>query len=92
MNRLILSGLVALAVAACTSSYVAPPSYYAGEYKSAGDAARADLSYIPPTDPRYSENGAPRAGEPTGTYIAGDPRLVGDGKTYAPIYHRYHHR
>ncbi len=85
-------GALALGAAACTTTNVVPPGYNADQYKSAADAARSNLSYVPPTDPRYSENGAPRAGEPTGVSIAGDPRLLGDGRTYAPIYHRYTYR
>jgi hypothetical protein len=46
---------------------------------------RSDLSFIPPTDPRYSENGAPRAGEVTGESRAGPPWLVGAGRSYAPL-------
>jgi hypothetical protein len=44
-----------------------------------------DMTFIPPTDPRYSENGAPRAGEVTGGSIAGDADQVGVGKSYGPI-------
>lgn len=44
-----------------------------------------DLTFIPPTDPRYAENGAPRAGEVTGGSLAGDPDQVGAGKSYAPV-------
>lgn len=46
---------------------------------------RRDLTFIPPTDPRYAENGAPRAGQVTGGSIAGDPDQVGVGKSYAPV-------
>ena len=84
----IATGVLAIAAAGCTTTNVVPPTYNTDQYKSAADAARSDLSFIPPTDPRYSENGAPRAGEPTGVSIAGDPRLVGDGMTYAPLGHR----
>jgi hypothetical protein len=83
-----VTGLLALGAAACTTTNVVPPGYNTDQYKSAADAAQSDLSFIPPTDPRYSENGAPRAGEPTGINIAGDPRYVGDGKTYAPLGHK----
>ena len=85
---LIATGLVALASAGCTTTNVVPPGYNSADYKGADAVARADFSFIPPTDPRYSENGAPRAGEPTGTNIAGDPKLFANGATYAPIYHR----
>ncbi len=44
-----------------------------------------DFTYIPPTDPRYSENGAPRAGEIKGGSLSGDPDQVGAGKSYAPV-------
>ena len=89
---LIATGLVALTGAACTTTNVVPPGYNSADYKGADAAAHADFSFIPPTDPRYSENGAPRAGEPTGTNIAGDPRLFANGATYAPIYHRYRYQ
>ncbi|MEJ0070746.1 MAG: hypothetical protein WDO24_20715 [Pseudomonadota bacterium] len=91
MMRLALTavGLLALGLAACTTPNVVPPFANTDEYKSAAQAAQSDTSFIPPTDPRYSENGAPRAGEPTGVSVAGDPALIGDGKTYAPISHRH---
>ncbi|HUA55759.1 MAG TPA: hypothetical protein VMB81_26480 [Candidatus Sulfotelmatobacter sp.] len=89
---LIASALVALGGSACSTGTVVPPGYNSAEYKGPDAAKQADLSFIPPTDPRYSENGAPRAGEPTGTSIAGDPRLFANGATYAPIYHRYHYQ
>jgi hypothetical protein len=44
-----------------------------------------DLTFIPPTDPRYSETGAPRAGEVTGGSTAGYPDQVGVGRSYAPV-------
>ena len=92
---LISAGLLALGAAGCTMQTagpgtVVPPGYNTSYYKSAAEAARSDLSYIPPCDPRYAENGAPRAGEPTGASIAGDPRLVGECMSYAPIYHGRH--
>jgi hypothetical protein len=89
MTRLALlsAGLLALGISACSTPNVVPPLANRDEYKSATAAAQTDTSFIPPTDPRYSENGAPRAGEPTGESIAGDPALVGDGKSYAPLSH-----
>ena len=91
-SPLILAGLAALGVSGCTAVNVVPPTYNTDQYKSAAEAAQSDLSFIPPTDPRYSENGAPRAGEPTGISMAGDPRLVGDGKSYAPLNPRNRYR
>ena len=44
-----------------------------------------DFTFIAPTDPRYADNGAPRAGEVTGGSLAGDPDQVGAGKSYAPV-------
>jgi hypothetical protein len=85
---LISTCLLALGAVACTTTNVVPPGYNTARYKSAADAVRTDLSFIPPTDPRYSESGAPRAGEPTGVSIAGDPRLVGEGMSYGKINHR----
>jgi hypothetical protein len=37
---------------------------------------------ISPNDPAYSENGAPRAGQPAGTDTAGAPNTSGN---YAPL-------
>ena len=48
-------------------------------------SAPHDMTFIPPTDPRYSENGAPRAGQITGGSVAGDPDQVGVGRSYAPV-------
>ena len=84
---MVVTGFLALSAAACSTPGVVAPGYNTDQYKSAADAARTDTSFIPPTDPRYSENGAPRAGEPTGVSIAGDPRLM-NGATYAPINHK----
>jgi hypothetical protein len=83
--RLRLALLVAVAAAGCTAVNVVPPFANTDQTKSAADAVRTDTSFIPPTDPRYSETGAPRAGEPTGASISGDPRLLGDGRSYAPV-------
>ncbi|MBI3513142.1 MAG: hypothetical protein HY060_03620 [Proteobacteria bacterium] len=85
---ILLTSLLALSATACTTTNVVLPFTNTDQYKSAADAAKSDLSYIAPTDPRYSENGAPRAGEPTGASIAGDPRLVGEGMSYAPLSHK----
>jgi len=89
---LISTGLLALGVAGCSwqtagPGTVVPPGANTVQYKNATEAAHSDLSYIPPCDPRYAENGAPRAGEVTGATIAGDPRLIGECMSYAPIYH-----
>lgn len=48
-------------------------------------STKRDFTYIAPTDPRYSENGAPRAGEVTGESLAGGPDQVGVGRSYGPI-------
>jgi hypothetical protein len=88
MNRplaVILGGLIAATAGGCTVVNVVPPFYNTEQYKSAAEAARTDTSFIPPTDPRYSESGAPRAGEPTGATLAGDPRMVGESRSYGPI-------
>lgn len=45
-----------------------------------------DLTFIPPTDPRYAETGAPRAGETTGESLAGAPDQVGEGRSYKPVF------
>ena len=82
-----LMALLAPGVAGCTVNYVniVPPGFNTDQYKSAAQATQTDTSFIPPTDPRYSENGAPRAGEPTGASLAGDPRVMGEGRSYGPI-------
>ena len=84
-STLLFAGLLAIGASACTVVNVVPPGANVDQYKNATSAAQSDLSFIPPTDPRYSENGAPRAGEPTGISVAGDPALVGDGRSYAPL-------
>jgi hypothetical protein len=48
-------------------------------------STQRDLTFIPPTDPRYAENGAPRAGEITGESLTGAADQIGGGKAYAPI-------
>jgi len=37
---------------------------------------------VSPSDPAYSENGAPRAGQPSGADVAGAPNPTGN---YAPL-------
>lgn len=91
-STLIVAGVLALSAGGCTAVNVVPPGYNTGQYKTPADVAATDLSFIPPTDPRYSETGAPHVGEPTGISVAGDPKLVGDGKSYAPISERYRFR
>jgi hypothetical protein len=41
---------------------------------------------ISPNDPAYAENGAPRAGQPSGYDTAGAPSPSGN---YAPIQHQH---
>jgi hypothetical protein len=74
----------ALAVAGCTASSPAP-----ARQATAGSTGSATASYgatpnISPNDPAYSENGAPRAGQPSGMDTAGAPSATGN---YAPIQH-----
>jgi hypothetical protein len=88
-STLLLAGLLAVGTSACTVVNVVPPGDNVTQYKSAASASQSDFSFIPPTDPRYSENGAPRAGEPTGVSIGGDPALVGAGRSYAPLNTRH---
>jgi hypothetical protein len=82
--------LIGLGIAGCTITPATAPNvvlpFENTEYWKTTN--KSDLSFVPPTDPRYSENGAPRVGEPTGESIAGDPALVGVGKSYAPITHK----
>jgi hypothetical protein len=42
---------------------------------------------VSPDDPAYSENGAPRAGQPSGIDTAGAPSDTGN---YAPLQHQHH--
>lgn len=84
--KLVLAVLApcALALAACTTSSSAPQP-------TAGSAGALTPQYgaaptISPNDPAYAENGAPRAGQPSGYDTAGAPSPSGN---YAPIQHQH---
>jgi len=77
-------GACTLAVAACSVSSQAPanqPTAGSSGSMTAGYGAAPNIS---PNDPAYSENGAPRAGQPSGTDTAGAASATGN---YAPIQH-----
>jgi len=80
-------GACSLAMAACTISSQGPAAYQptagASGSETAGLGAAPNIS---PTDPAYSENGAPRAGQPSGVDTAGSPSPSGN---YAPIQHEH---
>ena len=87
-----IAGAVALVlgVAGCAGS----PPQAAYNQPAAGaigsDTARLGaFPMISPNDPAYSENGAPRAGQPAGESSAGAASPTGN---YAPIQHNRHGR
>jgi hypothetical protein len=71
------------AVACAASAQVPAPQPTAGSTGSV-TASRGAAPTISPNDPAYSENGAPRAGQPSGYDTAGAPSATGN---YAPIQH-----
>lgn len=85
-GRLVLSaaaGALLLATAACNDSRQASPNQpAAGSYGSSTSGAAPNVS---PDNPAYSESGAPRAGQPSGTNAAGAPNPSGN---YAPLEHK----
>lgn len=84
--RLIYSlGVLTVLVAACSGERpeAANDQPASGSYGSL--TARDGLApNVSPDNPAYSENGAPRAGEPSGDYSAGAPSATGN---YAPVQH-----
>jgi hypothetical protein len=85
--RLIYSlGALTLLLAACSGERpeAANDQPAAGSYGSY--TARQGLApNISPDSPAYSENGAPRAGQPSGENSAGAPSDTGN---YAPLQHQ----
>ena len=78
-------GVLTFLVAACAGAgpEAANDQPAAGSYGSI-TAEKGAFPNISPDDPAYSENGAPRAGQPSGDNIAGAPSATGN---YAPLPH-----
>jgi hypothetical protein len=81
------AGLLLFAVAGCSgasprAALDQPPAGSTGSY-TAYQGAAPDIS---PNDPAYAENGAPRAGQPSGEDTAGAPSPTGN---YAPLQHEH---
>jgi hypothetical protein len=88
-----------VAAAACAIGLIAGLAGCAGSApraapgQAAAGAIGSDTAYlgaaptISPDDPAYAENGAPRAGQPSGIDTAGAPSPTGN---YAPIQHEHH--
>jgi hypothetical protein len=80
-------GACSLAMAACTVTSQGPVGYQPTAGGTGSETAHLGAApNISPTDPAYSENGAPRAGEPSGVDTAGAPSASGN---YAPIQHQH---
>jgi hypothetical protein len=80
---------LALALGACTVSSSPAPT----PQPTAGSSGSLTPGYgaaptISPNDPAYAENGAPRAGQPSGYDTAGAPSASGN---YAPVQHPEDH-
>jgi hypothetical protein len=73
-----------LAMAAGAASAQVPAQQPAAGSTGSATAARGAAPNISPNDPAYSENGAPRPGQPSGYDTAGAPSASGN---YAPVQH-----
>jgi len=73
-----------LAIAACTAASPTPANQPTAGSIGSATAGLGATPTISPSDPAYSENGAPRAGQPSGVDTAGAPSPSGN---YAPIQH-----
>jgi hypothetical protein len=74
----------ALAMAAWTASAQTSTNQPTAGSTGSATAGRGAAPNISPNDPAYSENGAPRPGQPSGYDTAGAPSASGN---YAPIQH-----
>jgi hypothetical protein len=80
-------GACSLAMAACTTTAPGPAAYQPTAGATGSETAHLGAApNISPTDPAYSENGAPRAGQPSGVDTAGAPSPSGN---YAPIQNQH---
>ena len=74
------------ALCACTAPQQAPANQPVAGSTGAETVRYGAAPTISPTDPAYSENGAPRRGQPSGQDTAGAPSPSGN---YAPIQHQH---
>lgn len=89
VRRLAISlGVLAVALSACTGSPQAPANQPTAGSTGSATAGYGAAPTISPSDPAYSENGAPRAGQPSGQDTAGAPSASGN---YAPLQHQHDH-
>jgi hypothetical protein len=79
-------GALAVALGACTVSPQAPANQPTAGSTGSITAGYGAAPTISPNDPAYSENGAPRAGQPSGQDTAGAPSASGN---YAPLQHQH---
>ena len=73
------------------SACAASPQTAAANQPTAGSTGSETARYgaapmVSPNDPAYSENGAPRAGQPSGQDTAG---AASDSGNYAPTQHQH---
>jgi len=73
-----------LATAAFAASAQVPTNQPTAGSTGSATAGRGAAPTISPNDPAYSENGAPRVGQPSGYDTAGAPSATGN---YAPVQH-----
>ena len=85
---LVASTLLVLAVSACSASPSAAPNQPTAGSTGSVTSSLGAAPGISPDNPAYAENGAPRAGQPSGADTAGADAASGN---YAPIQHREHH-
>jgi len=93
MRMTLMAGaLLVLALSACTVSTSPSPGLAPGQPTAGSIGSQTgtmgSMPMISPNDPAYAENGAPRAGQPSGYDTAGAPSPSGN---YAPIQHQGDH-
>jgi hypothetical protein len=84
--------LIACAAALLASGCASSRPQAAANQPTAGSTGSETARYgaaptIDPSNPAYTENGAPRPGQPSGQDTAGAPSDTGN---YAPLQHREH--
>jgi hypothetical protein len=79
----LIAGLGACSGSAPQAAYDQPTAGSSGSFTALLGAAPS----VSPNDPAYEENGAPRAGQPSGVDTAGAPSDTGN---YAPLQHQHH--
>jgi len=79
-------GALAVALGACTVSPEAPANQPTAGSTGSETARYGAAPTIAPSNPAYSENGAPRPGQPSGQDTAGAASASGN---YAPLQHQH---